>query len=148
MSYKFKKIGALLMALFNILFGSYIIMQLLSLVSTVFLRAGYLEGSGAFEFVRVVLGIIFLFVLAAVWISLIVYCINQYLKRADSDQSLFQSFSLVTSIEFFLLALMIILYQITFPFQMFTLDWILLLTGIIMGTIFIFLYIRKTRKSV
>lgn len=138
----YQKAGAFILGLINILFGSYLLMNFLSLISELLLRSGYNEGMGAYQFLKVVAGIILLLLIAFLWLSLIVFCIQYYLKHADSRMFLLKYFSLITSLEFYLLSLLVIIIMIITPQPILIYDWILFLFGVTGGSLFIYLYSR------
>lgn len=138
----YKKILAFLLGLFNVGLGFFIFLQLLNLVDIRLLKAGYLEGQGAGQFFRVYLGIPLLLILSFAWLGLVIFSFNYYMKGVKNG-TLAKRFSIITSIEFYILPLIIIIYQIAFPMPMLTFDWIVLGTGILIGSIFMFFY--KTR---
>ena len=138
----YKKALAVVMGIFNVGLGFFIFLQLLNLIDIRMLKAGYLEGQGSGQFFRVYIGIPLLLLLAFAWLGLVIFSFNYYLKGA-SKGSLLKRFSIITSIEFYILPLLIIIYQLAFPFPMLTADWLIIGVGIIVGTIFMYYYKKK-----
>ena len=130
------------MGFFNVGLGFFIFLQLLNLVDMRLLKAGYLEGQGSGQFFRVYIGIPLLLLLAFAWLALVIFSFNYYIKGAK-EGSLVERFSIVTSIEFYILPLIIIIYQLAFPFPMMTADWFIIGFGILLGSIFMYFYNKK-----
>ncbi len=141
------KILASLLALFNILLGSYIIMQFLTLVGDRLLGAGYRErGGDVLAFYQVILGILMIIVLGAAWVGVFVYCSMEYYRAAKNNNKgvLYRRFYLVSSLEFYGLSFLIMSYLLLTPMPFFMWDWIILFSGKIIGTIFIILYVKSS----
>ncbi|MFW5980460.1 MAG: hypothetical protein ACOCRB_00420 [Halanaerobiaceae bacterium] len=138
----YKKISAVILGLFNVALGFFIFLQLLNLVDVRLLKAGYLEGAGGGQFFRVYIGIPLLLLLSFSWLGLVIFSFNYYIKGAKTG-NLTKRFSIITSIEFYILPLIIIIYQMAFPMPMLTIDWVVIVGGSLIGSIFMYLYYKQ-----
>ena len=144
MNKPYKKIAAFLLGVFSSALGFFIFLQVINVVDIRMLKAGYLEGSGSSQFGRVYMGIPLFLVVAIAWIGLVIFCFDYYLKGVK-DNNLLKRFSLITAIELYLIPGIILLYQVAFPMNMTSMDWIIVGAGLFLGSLFFYLYsYRKT----
>ncbi len=142
----YKKIAAILVGLFNVMFGTYLFLQLLTLVGGM-LEAGYREGAGILQFIKVYTGIPLLLLVGIAWLAFIIFIFNFYHKSFE-EGTLIKRISIITSLEFYLFSIIIILFQISFPMPLTTMDIILIASGVIIGSVFIYTYKKVGNSNV
>ncbi len=136
----YKNIFAVILGLFNTLLVFYIFIQLYNIIDFNLLKAGYIEGVGVIHFLKVYAGIPLFYILAIGIVGIVIYSFEYYLKGLDE---LIKRFSFITFIEFYLLSIVLIIYQLIFPFE-FQLETILLIiTSFVLGTCFYYLHKKR-----
>ncbi len=110
------------------------------------LRAGYIEGAGGSEVLKVLVGGVGLFVVAIGCLALFMISVEYYWYVSDLAV-LLTRFTAFTGAEFLAVALIIFCYQVVFPFEMLILEWVAAGSSSFLGaSLVIFSLVHRRRR--
>jgi len=101
------------------------------------LQAGYREGGGVSQFIRVFTGIPLFLILAIAWMGFFIYTFYYYEKGAEK-RNLIKRFLFITGWEILVIPLIVIIYQLILPIPIRTGDILLIGVPFIGGLISIY----------
>jgi len=112
-------------------------MQLFTLVRTTMLQAGYKEGGGVSQFIRVFTGIPLFLILGIAWMGFFIYTFYYYEKGAEK-RNLIKRFLFITGWKILVIPVIVITYQLFLPIPTRALDLVLIAVPFIGGLISIY----------
>ncbi len=133
----YRKIISFVLTVVTNVLSFFYVMQLFNLVKTTMLQAGYREGEGISQFIRVFTGIPLFLIIGIIWIAFFIYTFNYYEKGAEK-RNLIERFLYITGCEILVIPIIVIIYQLLLPIPTGALDIILIAVPFIGGIISIY----------
>lgn len=139
------KVIAGVLAVFSVLLSTLIFLFVLDVINNGLLRAGYLQGTGTIQFIKVFAGIPAFFILAIVWVGSGIYIFHHYFN-SQNIRVLVQKFLKVSSIQMLIIPAAIALFLILFKISPRNID--LIVVGIAVFLALICHYIQHRIKYI
>lgn len=132
-----RKIISFILTIVSNILSFFFLMQLFTLVKTTMLQAGYREGGGVSQFIRVFTGIPLFLILGIAWMGFFIYTFYYYEKGAEK-RNLMKRFLFITGWEILVIPFIVIIYQLLLPIPTRTIDFFLIGLPFIGGLISIY----------
>lgn len=133
----YRKVISFILTIVTNILSFFFLMQLFNLVKTTMLQAGYREGGGVSQFIRVFTGIPLFIILAIAWMGFFIYTFNYYEKGAKK-RNLIERFLFITGWEILVIPFIVIIYQLLLPIPTRTADILLIGVPFVGGLISIY----------
>jgi len=137
MKLAYRKIISFVLTIVTNILSFFFLMQLFNLVKTTMLQAGYREGGGVSQFIKVFTGIPLFLILGISWMGFFIYTFNYYEKGAEK-RNLIERFLFITGCEILVIPLIVIIYQLLLPIPTRAADIFLISVPFIGGLISIY----------
>ena len=144
MKITFKKITAYLLAVFNIFLSIPIFLQSLTLIDFILLKAGYLEGTGTIQFIKVFTGILAVFIYAFAFLAFVIF-IFKYYNQGNQKNILLSRFLLISTIEIYVILFISTIYQTTLNLRL--MNWRLLSFLLILIYFLFYIYLAREKRE-
>ncbi|RAK05177.1 hypothetical protein C8C77_13210 [Halanaerobium saccharolyticum] len=137
MKLAYRKIISFVLTIMTNILSFFFLMQLFTLVKTTMLQAGYNEGGGVSQFIRVFTGIPLFLILGIAWMGFFIYTFYYYEKGAEK-RNLIKRFLFITGWEILVIPIIVIIYQLFLPIPTRAIDFVLIAVPFIGGLISIY----------
>lgn len=137
MKLTYRKIISFILTIITNILSFFFFMQLFTLIKTTMLQAGYREGGGISQFIKVFTGIPLFLILAITWMGFFIYTFYYYEKGAEK-RNLIERFLFITGWEILVIPFIVIIYQLLLPIPTQTADLFLIGVPFVGGLISIY----------
>ncbi|MFW5979413.1 MAG: hypothetical protein ACOCQZ_01720 [Halanaerobium sp.] len=137
MKLTYRKIISFILTIITNILSFFFLMQLFTLIKTTMLQAGYREGGGVSQFIKVFTGIPLFLIIAIAWMGFFIYTFYYYEKGAEK-RNLIKRFLFITGWEILVIPLIVIIYQLILPIPTSSIDIFLITIPLFGGLISIY----------